>query len=215
MTCIFLSRESGDLVSLAGSADFALEFMNLMSRIKQEKSTGRAPVAEESPLHRAQRLIRQSNYNAALEVAFHPGPDVQLRNAKGVCLLRLGQAHAAVVLYREIVFKPGCSWVRPELPTPYKVNFATALLLNGNISGCVGVLNEALDPTHPGIQRLRACIRRWERGLTFWQRLNWMCGWTDESNSHVPLDFEPGLLEDGAIAELPSATPTATLTPAA
>lgn len=197
-----------------GAVDLAMEFSS-MSRVIKEKPAGRGPVGEESTLQRAHRLIRQRNYNAALEVAFHPGPDAQLRNAKGVCLLRLGQGTAAVTHYREIVFKPGCSWVRPELPTAYKVNFATALLMSGNISGCVGVLNEAMDPTNPGVQRLRACIRRWERGLTFWQRLNWMCGWTDDLNSQVLLDFEPGLLEDDVIAELPSATQSTTPTPAA
>ena len=107
-----------------------------------------------------------------------------------------------------MLYKSGCSWIRPELPTIYKLNFATALLLAGNPSGCAEILRETTDESHPGVQRLRACIGRWKRGLTFYQRLNWMCGWTSETNSHVPLDFEPGLLEDGVIAELPADAPT-------
>ena len=179
-----------------------------MSRTKTEKPAGRSSAENESTLQRVQRLIHQGNYNAALESAFHPGPDLQMRNAKGVCLLRLGRAQEAITLYREMLYKSGCSWIRPELPTIYKLNFATALLLAANPSGCAEILRETMDESHPGVQRLRACIRQWKLSLTFWQRLNWMCGWTSEENSHIPLDFEPGLLEDGVIAELPANSQT-------
>ena len=41
-------------------------------------------------------------------------------------------------LYYGLVLNPGCTWMRPDLPLVYKTNYATALVLGGNPSGCLG-----------------------------------------------------------------------------
>lgn len=152
-------------------------------------------------LARAKQLIRQQHYGQALNLLQAAGKDLESKNAKGVCLLRLGQYEAAVSLYREIVFKQGCVWVRPEVPTEYKVNFATALLLSGRNEGGLNVLSQAMDETHLGVQRLRRCIRQWKKGFTLWERAMWMLGGANDMKSQVMLDFEPGLFEDGIVQE--------------
>lgn len=165
-------------------------------------------VREESTLARVERHLRQREYSAALHLVSQPGHDPELRNAKGVCLLRMGEYKAAMPVLRELVYNAGSVWVRPEAPTPHKVNFATALLLTGNLVGCKDMLAQAMDDQHPGVMRMRACLRRWEKGLTWWQWLNWKFGGVSESMGQVPLDFEPGLLPDGSVQELPEAETT-------
>ncbi|MFN3152940.1 tetratricopeptide repeat protein [Bremerella sp.] len=172
-----------------------------MNRKSNQSSTGHSPTVELSTLARVKHLIQQKKYALAIDQLHPAGHDVVLKNAKGVCLLRLGHYAAAVNLYRELVFKPGCVWVRPDVPTVYKVNFATALLLAGNLEGGTSILGQAMDENHPGVKRLRACIGQWKRRFSFWQRLVWMCGYGDEAQAVVPLDFELGLFEDGVIEE--------------
>lgn len=176
-------------------------FEVFMNRKSNQSSTGLGPAVELSTLARAKQLIQQKKYALAIDQLHNSGQDVMLKNAKGVCLLRLGNYAAAVNLYREIVFKPGCVWVRPDVPTVYKVNFATALLLTGNLEGGISILGQTLDESHPGVQRLRACIGQWKRKFSLWQRILLMCGFGDESQTVVPLDFELGLFEDGVIEE--------------
>src|SRR5262245_33902605 len=57
-----------------------------------------------------------------------------LANAAGVCLLRLGNPKAAVETFRGLVLSGGLI-LRGDVPTEFKVNFATALLADGNLSG--------------------------------------------------------------------------------
>lgn len=178
-----------------------------MNRNQSKSSSAAEPVRHESILSRAQRLIEQRQYGQALDLVQATGHDPVLRNIKGVCLLRLGKPEAAVSIYREMVFKQGCVWVRPEVPTLYKVNFATALLLSGKIEGGLNVLSQAMDETNPGVQRLRQCIQRWKKGFSIKQRLSWWFGGMSDAKVHIPLDFEPGLIEDGVVDELPSAVP--------
>ena len=112
-------------------------------------------------------------------------------NATGVCLLRLGQADRAVELFRPLVLA-GSLFVRPDVPTAWKVNFATALLLTDNLSGCVEVLADIQEEDHPGVQRLRAALREWRGRLSLWERVRWFLG--EQPDRRVELDFPPGEL---------------------
>ncbi|MEW4565225.1 hypothetical protein AB1K70_22060 [Bremerella sp. JC770] len=154
-----------------------------------------------SLLVRVNRLIQDGQYGQALNLVHASGRDLTLKNAKGVCLLRLGKYDEAVSVYREIVFKQGCVWVRPEIPTIYKVNFATALLLAGQIEGGLSVLGQAMDEGHPGVVRLRQSIRRWKQSFTLWQRIMWLFGGMNDAKSPLELDFLPGILDEGLIQE--------------
>jgi hypothetical protein len=111
------------------------------------------------------------------------------RNARGVCLMRLGQAAAAVDTLRGLAVARHLS-LKPEAPTLFKVNFATALLLSGNVSGGLGALVEVRDEQHPTVQKLRAAVERWKASMGFWKRLNWRMG--GEIEHPFTLDFPPG-----------------------
>jgi hypothetical protein len=111
-------------------------------------------------------------------------------NATGVCLLRLGQTRRAIELFRGLVLGPGGLVLRRDLPTAFKTNFATALLMDGNVSGCTSVLAEVREDDHPTLQKLRAAIRRWRDGMSFRENVWWHLG--SPPDRPVELGFEPG-----------------------
>jgi len=108
---------------------------------------------------------------------------------------RLFASGSALCMYYDLVLNPGCTWMRPDLPTVYKTNYATALLLSGHPSGCLEMLAEIKDEQNPTVQRLRAAIKNWESRLTFLQKLNWWFGHIEPTNRPVTIDFEAGEFE--------------------
>ncbi|MEW4453472.1 hypothetical protein AB1L30_12425 [Bremerella sp. JC817] len=147
-------------------------------------------------------LVASGEFAKALSLVQIPGTDFLLKNAKGVCLLRLGKFDAAVPLYREIVFNAGCVWVRPEVPTFYKVNFATALILSGNIDGGSNILAQSMDENNEAALRLQACVQRWRRSYPLWKKIVWAVGLGPANNAPLTLDFEPGVFEDSVVYPL-------------
>lgn len=113
------------------------------------------------------------------------------RNARGVCLLRMGDAHAAVGTLRSLVVSSHLA-LKPEAPLAYKINFATALLLSGNISGGMTMLDDIGDEQSVPVQKLRAAVADWKASMTFWQRLWWHLG--AEPALPFTVDFSPGEL---------------------
>ncbi len=99
-------------------------------------------------------------------------------------------------VFRELLLNPGSTWMRPDLPTVYKANYATALLMAGHPSGCLEILGEINNGAHPSVERLREAIRRWEAGLSFWQRLNWRIGKIEPTGRPVQLAFAPGEFDE-------------------
>lgn len=112
-------------------------------------------------------------------------------NAIAVCLLRLGQAEQAVELFRNLVLS-GSLFLRTDVPTTWKVNFATALLMADNLFGCVRLLEDIRDEHHPSVQRLRGALRQWYSELPLWEKIQWFLG--GQPARHVELDFPPGEL---------------------
>lgn len=145
-----------------------------------------------SALRRAIQAANDGDCRTALQLLRPQGHDPATMNAIGVCLMRLGHIEEAVALYRGMVMKPGCTWVRPEVPKLYKINFATALLLGGTPAGCLSVLDEIRDPGCPLVQRLRAAIKTWEAGLPFWRRWDWRINRIDPPKCPIQVDFAPG-----------------------
>jgi hypothetical protein len=111
------------------------------------------------------------------------------RNARGVCFLRLGQTGSAVEILRGLVIAGNLN-LKPEVPILFKTNFATALLLSGNISGGEGTLDDIRDEQHQEVHRLRTAIQKWKSGMTLWQKLAWWLG----SKPYRPfeVDWAPG-----------------------
>jgi hypothetical protein len=146
----------------------------------------------EAALDRALRYADAGEYEKAFDQLANAGKSPQVMNARGVCLLRLGRFDAATRIFREFLLNPGSTWMRPDLPTVYKANYATTLLMGGHPSGCLEMLHEIHDESHPSVQRLRGAIRQWESSLSFWQRLNWRIGKIEPDGRPVLLDFPPG-----------------------
>lgn len=109
-------------------------------------------------------------------------------NALGVCQLRLGQAQAAVDTLRKLAVADHLN-LRSDAPVVFKANFATALLLSGNLAGGVRTLKEIGADRHPAVERLQAALSQWQNSLSFWERFNWWLG--GEPSRPVALD-SPG-----------------------
>lgn len=120
------------------------------------------------------------------------GQDLEIVNARGVCLMRLGKYNEAVVLFRNLVLQPGCVWTRKDRPPHYKCNFATALLLSGRPAGCLEILHELGDDAPPVAAALRSTIKQWESSLSLPAWLAWKFYGSVPSTQPVSIDFEPG-----------------------
>lgn len=111
------------------------------------------------------------------------------RNARSVCFLRLGQPTQAVETLRGLVID-GVLNLREDAPMTFKTNFATALLLSGNISGGIGTLHDIRDDANPEVQRLRSAVAKWRESMTFWQKFGWLLGIIP--NHPLTIDGPPG-----------------------
>jgi hypothetical protein len=129
------------------------------------------PPEEEATLLKAEEALRAGGPRGALQFLTRSkaaGP--WATNARAVFLMRLGEHRLALDALRGLVLGVGSS-LRHDAPAVFKANYATALLLDGNMTGCVVALGQARDEGHPAVRRLREAIRRWESTLTLWQRV--------------------------------------------
>ncbi|HRX86184.1 MAG TPA: hypothetical protein P5572_14285 [Phycisphaerae bacterium] len=141
-------------------------------------------------LSNLRRLLDAGKYREAGELIRHCGvTSGDLTNAYGVVLMRSGETAKAVDLYRSLVASAGVS-MRADAPTLFKTNFAAALLVNGNVSGCESVLDEIGHEDNAGVIRLRQTIRRWKRSLPIWRRI-WLTVSGEAPQQTVTLDFAP------------------------
>jgi hypothetical protein len=148
-----------------------------------------------SLLGAVRELLEEGRPEAALERIRRSGlSSPWLVNAAGVCQLRLGNAKASVDTFRGLVLAAGGLVLRDDVPAVFKVNFATALLADGNLSGGLRALDEIRQEGHPAVREIRAAVRRWEDGMTFWQRLRWYAG--GRPPLPLVLDFAPGHLQE-------------------
>jgi hypothetical protein len=150
------------------------------------------PAAEARPVEsidlvgRVGCLLREGQAQTALDVLRRSRASTSWAvNATGVCLLRLGEVRQAIDVFRSLV-------LRPDVPPVFKTNFATALLMDGNVAGCTSVLGEFREEDHPVVRNLRAAIRRWQEGMSFWEKVWWHLG--SPPDRAVELGFVPGEL---------------------
>ncbi len=143
-------------------------------------------------LQRAWGLIQKSDYAGAAALLAAAGRDPQVRNALGVCLMRMGSVDKAVDVFRSFVLMPGTVLERREVSNASKRNFATALLMKGFPSGALSVLADIHDPDHPMAVRLYSAIKQWEKSLSWFRWLDWKLNRVEPGKCQVPLDFEPG-----------------------
>jgi hypothetical protein len=164
---------------------------------------------------RAMRFVQAGNLERAFHLLDAGGRDTHLRNARGVCLMRLGKHEDAARVLRELVLGPGCTWMRSDLPVAYKTNFATALFLSDHAAGCLEILAEINDEQHPSVQRLRGAIKKWQSTMSFWQWLNWKVSRIAPDSHPATIDYPSGEFDidtevTTAVSEQPT-TPSASL----
>jgi hypothetical protein len=149
------------------------------------------PSEDADRLTRVDRLLREGRPQEALSLLPAADDGLWIRNARGVCLLRLGRPRPAIDALRDLVFNPSGFGVRPDAHPVFEANYATALLLAGNTDGFFGILGGIRERTHPAVARLGGAIRRWKVGMTFWQRVASALG---VGGPRFSLDFPPGEL---------------------
>ena len=153
-----------------------------------EKTTEVAEVLE-----KVEELLAQGQPGAALaRISSSRLSSPWLTNAAGVCQLRLGNAKIAVDTFRNLVLTAGGLVLRDDVPAVFKINFATALLADGNLSGGLRVLDEIRDEGHPAVREIRDAIRRWKESMTLAQMLWWSIG--GQPPRPLVLDFALGRL---------------------
>ncbi|MFH1748860.1 MAG: hypothetical protein ABIG44_17645 [Planctomycetota bacterium] len=141
-----------------------------------------------------QKLLNIGKPKEAVELVRKYGTGSSaLSDAYGVALMRSGETAKAVEVYRGLCINESGFALKQNLPTNFKTNYATALLLAKNVSGCQSLLAEINQEQDAYVQKLRAAIGRWRRSLGWWKRLAF--DWYDaEPDKPVPLDFQPGEL---------------------
>src|SRR5437660_1356683 len=85
-------------------------------------------------LTRVDQLVREGRPREALDWFPRTGPP-WVRNARGVCLLRLGRPGEAIDALRDLVLDPTGFAIRADADPVFRANYATALLLDGNTDG--------------------------------------------------------------------------------
>ncbi len=155
------------------------------------------PASVDEAISRVQSLLSEGEPRKAIEFLVRTGMgNSDLRNAYGVCLLRAGELDKAVDVYQSLCLN-GTICFKPNVSTLHLANYATALLLKGNRSGCLAALHQARDESHPAVRRVKDAIQRWRRSLTWMQRLRLVMS---EHLPEKPVDLgtEPGELTNGA-----------------
>ncbi|MEI7837442.1 MAG: hypothetical protein WCK05_13670 [Planctomycetota bacterium] len=122
-------------------------------------------------LDEARQLIKEGKPQDALDMlARHPEGGPEILNMRGVCLLRTGKASKALDLFRPLVF-PGGFCLDTSAPLIYLTNYATALLLVGNVLIACETIAQVPDQRHEAVLRLRGALARWKNGLNFFRRI--------------------------------------------
>ncbi|QDU78453.1 hypothetical protein Pla110_01570 [Polystyrenella longa] len=124
----------------------------------------------------------------------------EIRNARGVCLMRMERHREALSLFRALVIPLSCTWMRPELPVIYRANLVTALMLAKLPQGAQNALQEIKEQDHPSVIRLRDAMHHWASQLSWGRWLHWKSGldMTDE----IPLHFPAGNFFDPSMVDL-------------
>ncbi len=137
--------------------------------------------AAESPqatlLRKVRMLLEAGKAEEAFDLINARGMgDAVMKNARAVCLMRMGQPELAVRALREVCLTAHGSMLRSDIPPHFATNLAAALFAVGNVAGCVAILDELAQNDLLRVQELRGLVKQWEGQMTFWQRFKWKCG---------------------------------------
>ena len=136
-------------------------------------------------LERIATLLDQGRAEEALNLINHSNQHSPAwQNAKGVCLLRLGMFEAACTIFRSLVFPGNCISVPEDVPTLYRANFATAMLLTDHKDSALAVMEHMGTNGHPYVQQFRMEVNRWKQSLSLLERMGLAIGWYPKRSFH-------------------------------
>lgn len=147
--------------------------------------------ADADAYSKVRRFLENNRVEEALALA-RSRHDSLMKNAQGVCLMRQGKADEAIRIYRTLLLDSTGLFLREDLPTVYKTNYAFALMLSGHAAGGINILTELSDVDHPSVHQLRFVVGAWKARLSLMQKLGLTLGL--EPKRPVVLDFPPGEL---------------------
>ncbi|MBE7506191.1 MAG: hypothetical protein HS101_07870 [Planctomycetia bacterium] len=151
-----------------------------------------SPETQERAIALISDLLDQDKPADALDVIARFGAkNDEIRNAYGVCLMRLGELDKALEVYRSLCISQGVC-LKPDAPVAHLINYATDLLLLQNVAGCIDILREIRASSHPGAARVQSAVDQWRRSLRWWQRLSLLVG--IEPDVAIRLEYPPGVL---------------------
>jgi hypothetical protein len=126
----------------------------------------------------------------------------ELTNAYGVCLMRAGELDKAIDVFQGLCLS-GSVCFKTNVSALHMANYATALLLKGNVSGGVGVLRQTRDQSHPAVRRLLSAVARWRGSLSWIERLRMVMSGRLQDKP-VELGGEPGeVMDDADVPDAP------------
>jgi hypothetical protein len=133
---------------------------------KEVYTMHRSPEKVSDVLALVQRLLDIGKPQEAVELVrkYRTGSS-ELSDAYGVALMRAGETARAVEVYRGLRINESGFALKQNLPTSFKTNYATALLLVKNVTGCLSLLAEIDQEQDAYVQKLRAAIESWRRSL--------------------------------------------------
>lgn len=147
-----------------------------------------------SVVEQVKNALNENNVDSAIQILRRSGDrSMAAQNAMAVCLMRKGEADAAVKTLTPLVHPHSGLSVDPDTPLGVKLNYATALLLNGKIAACETTLHAISEAKHPSVVRLREAISKWKRSQSFGRRISMFLG-SYPIDAKVTLDLPPGEL---------------------
>lgn len=136
-------------------------------------------------------MLDRGQAEQAMASILHSGQESPpWRNAKGVCLLRLGKHDEAAKTFRGLVFPAGDIVAPEDTPPLYVANFITAMLLKRNFEAAIPLLEHLHNDGNPYVTQLLQAARQWKRSLTWFERFRYYIGWYPDKP--FPLDVPPG-----------------------
>ena len=137
-------------------------------------------------------LLDRGNATGARDLLYKQGSSNSTpRNLLAVCYLRLGDPQRALDILRSMIFPDGGLLPKESAEPAWIVNFATAMVLRGDIEAGRRALRWLKDPVHPGAVRLLGAIEAWEKSPGAGGRFKRMFG--GRPQKPIPLDFPPGV----------------------
>lgn len=123
-------------------------------------------------LHQAREQLDLGRPEDALDILNESRQHSPLiENARGVCLLRIGEYNEALLIFRSLVFPKGAFDIPEDTPVAFRVNYITTLLLLDNVIVGLQLLHDLPRKKHPFVRQLTETVKRWKRSLPWWRRL--------------------------------------------